>query len=83
MRRWGRHDQAARLCESFLRESGPDARAFFLLGMIRQAAGDLEGAATFFHKTVYLDPQQRRGDEGSAAGYRRRAERAHQRKGLA
>lgn len=88
----GKYDEAVSLCERSLRESGPSARAFFLLGMIRQAAGDRDQAEASFQKTVYLDAQhdeallalaliaERRGDDASATGYRRRAERALARK---
>ncbi|WP_406699525.1 CheR family methyltransferase [Singulisphaera sp. Ch08] len=90
----GRYDEAAALCEQAMRESGPTARAYFLLGMVRQAAGDRSAAESSFQKAVYLDAQhdeallalallaQRRGDETSAIGYRRRAERALARKGV-
>jgi chemotaxis protein methyltransferase WspC len=82
------YDQAARLCEQSLAASGPTARAFFLLGMIRQAANDPERAEACFQKTVYLDSQhdeallalallaERRGDPAAAAGFHRRAARA-------
>ncbi|AGA28992.1 CheR family methyltransferase [Singulisphaera acidiphila] len=90
----GRYDEAVGLCEQAIRESGASARAFFLLGMARQAAGDRNAAEASFQKAVYLDAQhdeallalallaQRRGDEASALGYRRRAERARARKGV-
>ena len=72
---------------------GASARAFFLLGMIRQAAGDRDGAEAFFLKAVYLDGQddeallalallaRRRGDVATESVYRRRAERVRSRKG--
>ncbi|SIN75400.1 chemotaxis protein methyltransferase WspC [Singulisphaera sp. GP187] len=90
----GRYDEAVGLCEQAIRESGPSARAYFLLGIVRQAAGDRSAAETSFQKAVYLDTQhdeallalallaQRRGDDASALGYRRRAERARARKGV-
>ena len=90
----GRHfEEAIRLCQQTIREDGPTARAFFLLGIIRQAAGDESEAEACFHKSVYLDGQhdeallalaliaKRRGDHPSAAGYHRRATRALQDKG--
>jgi chemotaxis protein methyltransferase WspC len=85
----GKNDQAAALCERALREGGPDPRALFLLGMIRQSQGDLARAEESLRKVVYLDPRhdeallalaliaQRRGDRAAADGFRRRAERAH------
>jgi chemotaxis protein methyltransferase WspC len=89
----GRTRDAAERCERFLRESGPSARAYFLLGILRQAEGDGPGAEECLQKTVYLDSgheeallalaliAERRGDRNLAAGYRRRAERAHQKRG--
>jgi chemotaxis protein methyltransferase WspC len=88
----GDYRQAAARCEQFLREFGPDPRAYSLLGMIRQSAGDVDGAEICFLRAVYLDPQhdesllalsliyQRRGDSSRANRYRRQAERVHQRK---
>ena len=70
-----------------------DAPTHFLLGSIRQAAGDRAGAEAEFARAVYLDPEQdeallalallarRRGDVAAEAGYRRRAERVLARKG--
>lgn len=86
----GRHDEAARLCEQDIHARGPNAPAYFLLGMVRQAAGDRAGAQACFEKAVYLDGRheeallalallaQRRGDLTAAAHYRRRAGRAFQ-----
>lgn len=69
----GRHDEAATLCEQLIRRAGPTAQAYFLLGVIRQAAGRREEAERCFEKTVYLDPRH---DEAllalSAAARRRR-----------
>jgi chemotaxis protein methyltransferase WspC len=88
----GKNSEAAERCERFLRESGPSAPAYFLLGMIRQAEGDARRAEECWQKTVYLDPQHdeallvlaliagRRGDQAAAAGYRRRADRVRQRR---
>jgi chemotaxis protein methyltransferase WspC len=84
----GRHNEAATLCEAEIRTYGPTPAAYFLLGVIRQAAGQPDAAATCFEKAVYLDPKheealvslallaQRRGDGDAAANFRRRAERA-------
>jgi chemotaxis protein methyltransferase WspC len=88
----GRHGEAVALCEEEIRRVGPSAPAFFLLGVVLQAAGDRERAERCFEKTVYLAPRhedallalsllaQRRGDLAAAAAYRRRAERAYQEK---
>jgi chemotaxis protein methyltransferase WspC len=89
----GRHDEAAARCETVLARFGPGAAAFFLLGLVRQAAGRLAEAEDCFRKTIYLDPQhdealfalaliaERCGEPAAAAGYRRRAERARVKKG--
>ena len=89
----GRYDEAAGLVERFIAEGGADARAFFLLGLIRQAAGDRDRAEAHFLKAVYLDAQhdeallalallaRRKGDVAAEAAYRRRAERVRSRKG--
>jgi chemotaxis protein methyltransferase WspC len=83
-----RYDEAIAACERHLRLKGPGAPAYYLMGMIRQAAGDRRGAEECFHKTIYLDPRhdeallalallaERRGDRAAAAGFRRRAHRA-------
>jgi chemotaxis protein methyltransferase WspC len=85
----GETRDAAERCERFLRESGPSAPAYFLLGMLKQAEGDGRRAEEYLQKTIYLDPRHdeallalalladRRGDPIAAAGYRRRAERVH------
>lgn len=86
------YDTATQLCEQSIRVRGPSARAFHLLGMIRNALGDIVQAEQFLSRAVYLDGQheealltlsaiaRRRGDHTSAANFQRRAERARQRK---
>jgi chemotaxis protein methyltransferase WspC len=82
----GLFDEAIATCERHLQSQGLSAPAYFLMGMICQAAGNRQQAESCFHKTVYLDPlhdeallalallAERRGDQTSAAGFRRRAE---------
>jgi chemotaxis protein methyltransferase WspC len=84
----GRHGEAIAACEQHLRLKGPGASAYYLMGMICQAAGDRRRAEDCFHKAIYLDPghdeallalallAERRGDRGAAAGFRRRARRS-------
>jgi chemotaxis protein methyltransferase WspC len=84
----GRHVEAADACDRLIRAHGPSARAYFLLGVIRQAQGQRPQAEACFEKAVYLDPAhdeallalsaaaRRRGDEAAAANYLRRAGRA-------
>lgn len=86
------YDTATQLCEQSIRIRGPSARAFHLLGMIRNALGDIVQAEQFLSRAVYLDGQheealltlsaiaRRRGDHTSAANFQRRAERARRRK---
>jgi chemotaxis protein methyltransferase WspC len=88
----GRHGEAAEHCERVIRQSGPSAPAYYLLGVVRRAGGDRDQAERCFEKAVYLDRgheeallalallAQRRGDSAVAANYRRRAERASQEK---
>jgi chemotaxis protein methyltransferase WspC len=84
----GELEAAAALCETFIREHGPSASAYVLLGLIRQAAGNLEQAEHCFGRAVYLQPDhyealihlafllERRGDTARAAVLRQRAQRA-------
>lgn len=83
----GRHAEAIAACEQHLRQKGPGASAYYLMGMISQSAGDRRRAEECFHKTIYLDPRhadallalallaERRGDHEAAQGFRRRARR--------
>jgi chemotaxis protein methyltransferase WspC len=84
----GRFDDAVAACERHLQIKGLSPPAYYLMGMICQAAGNRRRAEECFHKTVYLDPMhdeallalallaERRGDQDAASGLRRRAERA-------
>ena len=84
----GQFSEAIALCERYLRQKGLTAPAYYLMGMICQASGDLGRAEDCFQKTVYLDPRhaeallalallaERRGEMLAAAGFRRRAARA-------
>ena len=89
----GRHDEAVALCEQFVRQQGPSAPAYYLMGVIHQSVGNRTRGEVCFQKALYLDPghdeallalalsAERRGDAAAAAGFRRRAERAILRKG--
>lgn len=89
----GRRDEAVALCEQLVRQQGPSAAAYFLMGVIHQSAGNRMRGEDCLQKAVYLDPghdeallalalsAERRGDAAAAAGFRRRAERAILRKG--
>ena len=78
---------AAGLCERYLSESGPSAQAYFILGLVREAAGQNGEAEEFFNKAVYLNPAYyealihlalltRQRDPGAAALLEQRARRA-------
>jgi chemotaxis protein methyltransferase WspC len=52
----GRLEEAAKCCEEFLRTYGASAKALYLLGLVRDAAGQQVEAAGFYRKALYLDP---------------------------
>jgi chemotaxis protein methyltransferase WspC len=78
--------EAAELCECHLREHGASAHAYFLIALIRDAAGD-ESAADYYRKALYLEPNhyeslmhlalllERSGEKNRARAYRERAQR--------
>jgi len=84
----GRLGEAAALCERAIAEYGASARAYLLLGLISEGAGDAQSAVEYYNKAVYLDPShhealihlallaEHRGDVSAAALFRQRAERA-------
>jgi chemotaxis protein methyltransferase WspC len=83
----GRLAEAAALCEAHLSQAGASAYAYYLLGLLRDAAGDAT-ALECYRKALYLEPKhqqtllqmallaQRNGDLAGARNFRRRAERA-------
>jgi len=83
----GQLDEAAAICEDWLRNEGPSFRAFYLLGLVHDAAGD-ELAVEFYRKALYLEPNhyetllqlslllEKKGDTASARAFKRRAEKA-------
>ena len=88
----GRYAEAIALCESGRQSLPPAPELFLLMGMIHQAAGDLDRAEACFHKTLYLDAAHdeallalallatQRGDTRMADTYRQSAARALARK---
>ncbi len=52
----GRLDEAAQRCEEFMRAHGPSAKAFYILGLIRDSAGETHQASLLYRKALYLDP---------------------------
>ena len=82
--------EAAALCEAHLRERGPTAEAFNLLGLVRDASGKADDAAAQYRKALYLEPNhhealihlalllQKQGDVAGAQRLQRRASRLQQ-----
>lgn len=48
--------EAAKSCEEHIRRQGPSPQAFYLLGLIRDAGGNLSEAVQHYRKALYLDP---------------------------
>lgn len=86
----GRLTEAASACETHLREHGPSAAAFYLLGLIRDTLGDSRAATGFYRKVLYLDPNhpeallhlallaEREGDVAGARRLQLRARRSEE-----
>ncbi len=82
----GRLPEAAAVCEAYLREHGPSAQAYYLLGLVRDAGGD-SSAIDCYRKALYLEPDhyetlaqmalwsQKEGDAARARTFRERARR--------
>jgi chemotaxis protein methyltransferase WspC len=83
----GQLKEAGALCETHLKQQGPSSKAYYLLGLLRDATGDGEGAADCYRKVLYLEPShteallhlavlsERQGDRATAARLRERARR--------
>lgn len=52
----GRLAEAAEICEKHLREHGASAEAYYLLGLVRDAAGAETLAGELYRKALYLEP---------------------------
>jgi chemotaxis protein methyltransferase WspC len=90
----GRLAEAAEVCERHLQRSPPTARAYYLLGLVRDAAGQSELATELYRKALYLDPHheealvhlalllERAGDAEGGRVLRERARRARRLEGL-
>jgi len=84
----GRLRDAAKLCEEYLGQHPSSARAFYLLGVVTDAGGDLAKANEYYRRAIYLDPHhfealmhlaystEKLGDPGAAKSLRARARRA-------
>lgn len=83
--------EAAKLCETHLLQHGPDAQAFYLLALMREAVGESGEAEALLRKAIYLEPQhyealthlavllQQRGDGANAELMQQRASRSFER----
>jgi len=82
----GQLQEAAKICEAHLHQNGPSVQAFYLLGLVRDAAGDPR-AEDFYRKALYLEPNhydtllqlalwfEKNGEVGRARSLKSRAER--------
>ena len=87
----GKLEEAGRLCEDHLRQNAASTAGWYLLGVVRDAAGDCQRAAECYTKTLYLEPDhqdallqrallaERAGDLATAAQLRRRIARVQER----
>ncbi len=84
----GRFAEAAEICEAHLRAQGVSAEAYYLLGLVRNAAGADSQASEFYRRALYLKPDHyqtlrqwaslsaKHGNEAHARMLHTRAERA-------
>lgn len=82
----GQLEQAAALCQAQVKSQGPSAAAYYLLGLVCDAAGD-PSAMDYYRKALYLEPNhyeallqmalllERHGDRSGAKTFKRRAQR--------
>ena len=83
--------EAAALCETYLQDNGPSAQAYYLLGLVRDAAGNKAQADEYLRKALYLDPNhyealvqlavltEQQSDPQAAQQFRQRAQRVRDR----
>lgn len=82
----GELENAAALCNAHVTAEGPSAEAYYLLGLVSDAAGDA-AAMDYYRKALYLEPNhyetllqvalllERNGDRSGAQTFKRRAQR--------
>lgn len=90
----GHLTEAADLCADYVREHGPTADAYYLLGLVQDARGGSAQAVNYYRKALFLDPNhadasaqlavhaQRAGDAAGAERFRARLQRIERRQGL-
>lgn len=88
----GKLSEAATLCEEHIRSNGPSAQAYYLIGLVLDARG-ATGAADYYRKALYLDPDhldalwhmalllEENGNHKEAQSLKRRAEKSLKPKG--
>jgi chemotaxis protein methyltransferase WspC len=85
----GRVAEALQLCEQGLRASAPSAQAFYLLGLLHDAAGRPQQAGEHYRKALYLEPSHEEAlvhlaallkGEGDTGGAERLLDRARRRR---
>jgi len=86
----GRFEEAVMVCQAHLRDRGPTAQAYYILGLVRDACGDPQ-AIEHYRKALYLEPNhyetllqmslllERTGDAAGARLFKRRAQRVSKR----
>jgi chemotaxis protein methyltransferase WspC len=52
----GRTAEAFEICKAHLRQYGPSVKAFYLMGLISDAAGSAKEASGYYRKALYLEP---------------------------
>lgn len=82
--------EAATACAEHLRQHGPSAEAFHLMGLVRDATGNHLEAVDYYRKALYLEPNhyvtqihlallmEKQGDTEGAQVLRNRARRLEQ-----
>jgi len=90
----GKLAEAAKLCEAHLKQEGPTVNAYYLLGLVSDAASNHQRAAECYRKALYLEPNhaealfhlalimEREGHATEAEHLRRRARRAETQPGV-
>jgi len=80
-------EQAECRCSAYLEQCEPNGEAYFVLGVIQHAVGDLAEAENYLKKAVYLEPEhhqalvllallaEKNGDEARMHAYRKRVGR--------
>jgi chemotaxis protein methyltransferase WspC len=83
----GNYEQAEQCVLEHLKKNKLDPKAYFLLGLIKHAAGDEDSAEKHFNKTIFLDPHhhealiylslisEKKGEKNQAMQFKKRSEK--------